>query len=78
MTEHPLYLGIDAGSSVTKAALFDARGRLVGKAARKMPISRPAPRRVEVDPLLAWQTLCGVLRDLWAETGIAPAQWTAA
>jgi len=74
MTEHPLYLGIDAGSSVTKAALFDARGRLVGKAARKMPISRPAPRRVEVDPRLAWQTLCGVLRDLWAETGVAPAR----
>ncbi|WP_425053495.1 FGGY-family carbohydrate kinase [Psychromarinibacter sp. S121] len=74
MTDLPLFLGIDAGSSVTKAALFDLRGRLVGKVARTLQMSRPEARRVEVDPELAWGTLCAVLHDLWTETGIAPSR----
>ena len=45
-----LLLGIDAGSSVCKAGVFDLRGRTLALAARPTPLRRHAGGRVEADP----------------------------
>ncbi|MFV0457908.1 MAG: FGGY family carbohydrate kinase [Actinomycetales bacterium] len=43
------YLGIDIGTSVAKAALFDDLGDLVAVASRPVDLSHPAPGHVEQD-----------------------------
>lgn len=65
MPERELYLGIDAGSSVCKAALFDQDGRLVAVAAEPTPLIR-SNARVEADPELAWAAAVSVLRQMVA------------
>ena len=43
-------LGIDAGSSITKAALFDLEGTELARAAERVELRRPPPGWCEVDP----------------------------
>lgn len=45
-----LFLGIDAGSSLMKAAVFDAAGRQICLSRRRTPLHRPQPGWVEADP----------------------------
>jgi glycerol kinase len=47
-----LLLGIDDGTTAVKAALFDAELRPVAQARRPVPVTHPAPDRVEQDPQL--------------------------
>lgn len=56
-----LFLGVDAGSSVCKAAVFDSAGRAVSVAAEPTPLRRPAPGRVEADPETAWAAAVRVM-----------------
>ena len=65
MPAKDLYLGVDAGSSVCKAALFDQDGRLVAVAAEPTPLIR-SNARVEADPELAWAAAVSVLRQMVA------------
>lgn len=60
----PIYLGLDAGTSVTKAAAFDAQGREIAVAERPTAVSRPKPGWSEIDPLEAWEASCAVLREV--------------
>ena len=47
----PRYLvGIDAGSSLTKAALFDRDGNELARATQRVELLRPHPGWCEVDP----------------------------
>ena len=57
-------LGLDAGSSVMKAAAFDLGGRLLATAARLVPLDRTRPGRVEVDPEATWTAACDALREV--------------
>ena len=61
-----LFLGVDAGSSVMKAVVFDPSGRVVSIAAERTPLSRPGGGLVEADPDAAWASLCRVLRKVSA------------
>ena len=45
-----LFLGVDAGSSVCKAGVFDHGGRMLALAARPTPLRRHVGGRVEADP----------------------------
>lgn len=63
MPMRELFLGVDAGSSVCKAALFDATGHLVAVAAEPTPLMRSAAR-VEADPGQAWAAAVSVLRQM--------------
>lgn len=65
-------LGLDAGSSVVKAACFDTEGNMISVATRRTPLLRPGDGRVEVDPELCWSATCDVLREVVARSGIAP------
>lgn len=72
MSRH--FLGLDAGSSVTKAALFDREGRLVGNASRRVTQRRPHPGWCELDPEEAWKAAASVIREVLATTGVAPSE----
>lgn len=65
-------LGLDAGSSVVKAACFDTDGNMISVATRRTPLLRPGDGRVEADPELCWSATCAVLREVVAESGVAP------
>lgn len=68
MTQY--FLGLDAGSSVCKAALFDLAGRQIAVARRRTAILRPAPGRCEVDPDEAWAAAQAVLAEVVASSGV--------
>lgn len=63
LAERDLFLGIDAGSSVCKAAVFDLTGRVVSVAAAPTPLIRPRPGWVEADPDRAWAAAADVIRQ---------------
>ncbi|SNY90207.1 xylulokinase [Cohaesibacter sp. ES.047] len=63
-------LGIDAGSSLCKAALFDETGALCGLARQRTPLSRPQPSWCEMDPEQSWNAVLKVIRDVVADAGI--------
>jgi len=61
-----LFLGVDAGSTVLKAAVFDAAGSAVAFASDRTPLVRSGGGRVEVDPEQAWAVACSVIRRVCA------------
>lgn len=69
MTEK-YFLGLDAGSSVCKAAIFDLGGRRKAIASCRTPLNRPCQGWVEVDPEFAWNAAVSVIRDVVAKSGI--------
>lgn len=60
-------LGIDAGLTNVKAALFDENGREVTVAARRPPNEEPAPGHVERDLDDLWIGVRDAVRDVLAE-----------
>jgi len=64
-----LFLGIDAGSSVLKAALFDRQGETLAVASRRTPLERPQPGWVEADPQACIDALDAVLAEVAAASG---------
>ena len=66
-------LGIDIGTSACKAAVFDADGRVLASASGGYPTYYARPGWAEQNPDEWWDTLCGVLRSLFA-AGTACAQ----
>lgn len=59
-----LFLGIDAGSSVLKAAVFDGAGRHLAIASRRTPLDRPRPGWVEADPEACLTALDAVIAEV--------------
>lgn len=53
----PLVLGIDVGTSATKALLVDADGRVVAEASADHQLSHPRPGWSEQDPEMWWQAV---------------------
>ena len=74
MTRQGYLLGIDAGSSLCKAALFDSDFRLIAVARERTPLSRPHPGWSEVDPDRAWTAVVSVIREVVAKAGVAPSE----
>lgn len=66
----PLFIGLDAGTSLVKAAIFDLSGRQLGEAWSRTGISRPHPGWSELDPEEAWQAAQDVLRRLVGDSGV--------
>lgn len=65
-------IGIDAGGTMTKAALFDLEGRELGCERRANVMTFPAPGQTERDPDAMWNAACAAIRDLLTSTGTAP------
>lgn len=72
MTGGRHFLGLDAGTSLTKAALFDIAGREIAVAEMPTAVGRPQPGWSEIDPEEAWAASVAVLRRVVAESGVDP------
>jgi xylulokinase len=59
-----LLLGIDVGTSATKAVVVDPAGRVVAQAERPAELSSPQPGWAEEDPELWWTNVCALCRSL--------------
>ncbi|WP_150307720.1 FGGY-family carbohydrate kinase [Planctomonas psychrotolerans] len=57
-------LGVDIGTSSTKAVLVDLRGRVVGEASRAHAVDRPAQGRVEMDSRVWWTEFVSLVAEL--------------
>jgi len=70
----PILLGIDAGSTLTKAALFDPLSRELGRCTQPVEIRRPRTGWCEVDPDQAWAAMKSAVAGVLRQTGIAPGE----
>ena len=60
-------VGVDVGTSSTKAIAIDPDGTILGHAQAGYPVSLPRPGHAEQDPDLWWQAAEAALADLGAE-----------
>lgn len=65
----PCLLGIDNGLTMTKAVVFDAKGRVRATARRRIAQAIPAPRNIERDMAALWQATAEAIRDALAAAG---------
>jgi erythritol kinase len=73
-TGHPAtYLGIDVGTTVTKAALFGEDGAAIAVASRPTRLMHPAPDHVEQDADDVLRSVASVIADVRAADGTGPA-----
>jgi xylulokinase len=68
----PLLLGLDAGTTSFKSALFDERGRLLSRASEEYALLTPGPDRVEQEPEEYWNLCCRVVREAIGKAGVPP------
>ncbi len=68
-----LFLGLDNGGTTTKAALFDAKGRELGKASVSTDAICERPLYAERDMEEMWKANCTVIREVIRKTGADPA-----
>jgi xylulokinase len=66
-TERQLLLGLDVGTTATKAATFDLCGATVAAATRPYGLNTPKPGWVEQDALELWQAVVSAIRDVLAQ-----------
>jgi L-xylulokinase len=57
-------LGLDSGSTATKAVIFDVTGRTIAVASRRVEQRQPRPRHVERDMDETWAAASGAIRDV--------------
>lgn len=74
MTERDHLLGIDAGTSVVKAALFDRGGREIAATMRRTKLQAPQPGWAEASMPETWNATIDSIRELLAVSGIAAEQ----
>src|SRR5687768_9463351 len=63
-------LGIDAGTTVTKACLFDLAGREIQVASRKVEVLQPQPTWSERRMDRLWAATSSVIREVIQQAGI--------
>jgi sugar (pentulose or hexulose) kinase len=68
----PYFLGLDAGTSLIKAAIFDLGGRELAVAERPTTVHRPHPGWSEIDPSEAWTATTEVIARAVRESGLDP------
>ena len=66
-------LGIDTGSTVVKAALFDAEGGEIATASRKSPVTQPQPGHSEFAMEESWRLTAEAVAEAVASSGVAAA-----
>lgn len=69
----PYVMGIDAGTSSIRAAIFDLKGKIVIFRDESYPLYTPSPGWAEQRPEDWWDALCRASRRAIADSGINPA-----
>ncbi len=72
MTERPLVLAVDQGTTSSRAMLFGRDGRPVALAQRELPQNFPGPARVEHDPERIWEDTLACCREALAQADVGP------
>jgi glycerol kinase len=67
-------LAFDAGTTSSRAILFDHDGSVAGVAQQEFPQHYPRPGWVEHDPMEIWGTQSGVARQVLERSGVRPAE----
>ncbi len=67
-------LGIDVGTTSTKAALIDTDGHLLAEAARPAMLSTLRPGWAEADPEKWWRNVCGLIPECLARANVKASQ----
>ncbi len=67
-------IGVDLGTSGTKAGLYQTDGSLIAEASVEIPIHTLAPGVVEQDNEDFYRSAAATVRQVIAESGVAPAQ----
>lgn len=69
-----LFIGIDAGTTALKAAVFDERGSCLAVAREEYTLETPAADRAELDPARYWQALVAATRRILADPRVDAAR----
>ena len=67
-------IGIDSGTSSTRAILFDEKGRALAEGRRAYDVLRPQPGWVEQKAVWWWEALAGSIRDLLSKSPVKSEQ----
>src|SRR5512134_822567 len=67
-------LGIDNGSTVSKAALFDLHGKEIAVASQKALTEYPHPGWTERNMETLWQGTARAIREVLAQSGVKPGE----
>ncbi len=70
----PYLIGVDLGTTATKAALYSSDGALMSEARTEVPLYHPRPGCVEQENDDFYRSAAAVVRQCLGESGIAPAQ----
>ena len=65
-------LGVDIGTTGTKAVAFTPRGRIIASAYKEYPLHHPQPGWVQLDPVEVWSAVEEVLRSVAGRTKSDP------
>jgi L-xylulokinase len=68
------FLGVDNGGTVSKAAVFDGRGRELATGARRVNILSPRPGWSERSMEEHWADTAAAIREAIEKSGVAPGQ----
>ena len=68
-TDADLVIGVDIGTTSTKAVAFDAQGREHGSHSRGYPLDEPSPGRAEQDPQHILEAVLECIREVAAPIG---------
>ena len=78
MTDKKFILALDAGTTSSRAILFDRKGDIKGVAQQEFPQIYPKPGWVEHDPDDLWNSQIGVAREVLEKSGVEAAEIAAA
>lgn len=70
-------LAHDIGTEVTKAAIVDADGKMLGTASEEYDVLYPNPGWAEQDPQVYWEAVVRTTRQVLSKTKINPSEITA-
>jgi len=65
-------MGIDVGTTGTKAVLVQPSGRIVARATHEYPLHTPRPGWAEQDPADWWRATVAAIRDVLQASGVGP------
>jgi gluconokinase len=77
MTSPPVVIGVDIGTTSTKAVVFDFYGNVLGLGTTGYPLIQPQPGWVEQDPDEIVQAVVNSVRTAVDTAGISPSDVTA-
>jgi xylulokinase len=67
--DDPLLIGVDLGTTVCKALVFDAGLRILGSGARNLPLATLSGSRIEQSPESWWTGVVEAVREAMAASG---------